>query len=206
MKEILAKYNITLDQVFAVTTDNGKNLKKMIRDLDAEMQNKEPGSGLDDGNDGREIIGSDEEEDDADLNRIPDIFVSNEGDYFDPDIFDDDYFEDLLSSFRNEFPDKVHKNIINDICCAAHCLHLIVMDSFKSCPELTDLISRCRELAKKLRTPHIRKVLNDRHLKMALLDIKTRWSSLYKMVCYFLSVCNIYVCYIFFRLYFPLNS
>lgn len=193
VKEILATYNITLDHVFGVTTDNGKNLKKMIRDLDAEMQNKEPDS---DDNDAREIRGNDEEEDEEEFNSIPNIYVSNDGDHFHPDIFDDAYFEDLLTSFRNEFPDTVYKNIINDICCAAHCLHLIVMDAFKSCPELTDIISRCRELAKKLRTPHIRKVLNDRHLKMALLDVKTRWSSLYKMVCYFFCVCAIYMLHI----------
>lgn len=165
VQRILDEYKIHLDQVFAVTTDNGKNLKKMTRLMDQAL--RESCYDIDDEN-----VGDDEEE----------IEDDNNNDEMDSEDFDDNYFHDLLDDVQNEFNRNIYIKLIPDVSCAAHCLHLVVKDSIKKCTDLSNIIDRCRELCKKLRTPSLRNLLVLDQRKMALIDVQTRWSSLYKMV------------------------
>lgn len=102
--------------------------------------------------------------------------------YIDEDIFDGDYYDNLLDDVRNRFPDIFHTNIIHGVSCAAHCLHLIVTHAINKCPSIHALIEKSRNLSKKLRTPTIRTLMKDSGLPMAVLDVVTRWNSTYTMV------------------------
>lgn len=96
----------------------------------------------------------------------------------------EEYFHDLLNNLRSEFT-CTYNNLFTGISCAAHGLHLVVLDAIKTRSGLSELIEKCRNLSKKMRTPKMRAELNKQGMKMAVLDVKTRWSSLHNMVNYF---------------------
>lgn len=181
VKAKLSEFGISLEQLFSVTTDNGKNLVKMVKiirsDLNRGCVNEEREDRSDD-----EI--TDDEDDTDDSNTYNDIHRdSNElnEEIFDPEIFNDEYFSDLLTSVRDEF-DCSYNGLFNGLACAAHTLNLVVKDAITHCVELKELIEKFRTLAKKLRTPTLRNALKEKKQKMALIDVNTRWSSLYNMV------------------------
>lgn len=166
VKNILSEHNISLDQVFSVTTDNGKNLIKMNKFIQKELYENTCSSDESD------------EDEEADCN----VFDNNWTDesILDPDIFNNEYFEDLLSNLRDEF-DCQYKGVFTGISCAVHGIHLVVQGAIKN-SNLSHLIEKCRTLAKKLRTPKLRGELSKCGQKMALRDVPTRWSSLFNMV------------------------
>lgn len=61
--------------------------------------------------------------------------------------------------------------------CAAHTLELCLKDVFKHASTSLDVINRCRDLVKLLRTENIKNVMVVRNLPMAIIDVETRWSS-----------------------------
>lgn len=176
VKNTLNGFGITLEQLISVTTDNAKNLKKLIKVMGKEVTETE----LVNSSEENDIYIISDDEDDGD----DDVYFSNNDERFDPEIINDDqYFQDLLSNVRNEFSGEIHNNLINGICCAAHCLHLVVMGGIIESNIVYNLIEKCRNLAKKLRTPSMRFELKEKKLKIPILDVKTRWSSVFNMVC-----------------------
>lgn len=177
VKSKLDEFEISLDQVFSVTTDNGKNLIKMVqifRTYQADNSNAPSCSNE----------SSDEEDnDDAPIEMNFNWNEAHSDEIFDPENFNDDYFYDLLTNLRCEFPNSCYTGLLTGISCAAHCLNLVVTDAIKASSELSNLIDKCRTLAKKLRTPNMRNELRKKAQKMAMLDVPTRWSSLFDMVC-----------------------
>lgn len=174
---MLREFNISLDQVFSVTSDNAKNMIKAKKLLEKELsdQTDQSSSRNSDNSDGEN---SDDEDDDA----FENIQNNSENDeVFDPEIFNDEYFRDLLTNVRNQFSCS-HNSLFTGISCAAHGLHLVVTNAIKRCKEVADIIEKCRTLAKKLRTPKLRNELFRQNQKVALLDVETRWSSLFNMV------------------------
>lgn len=149
----LQEFNIRLEQIIAVTTDNGKNLLKTIAFSNDELQKTQ-------------IFEDDTESDE----------------FIDHDIFDDVYYEDLLAEVRSMFKEINHTSLIHGISCGAHCLHLVVTKALKKSPESLQLIEKCRNLAKKLRCPTFRQMLRSAGESMAILDVNTRWNSIYSMV------------------------
>lgn len=171
VKNRLAEFGISLQQVFAVTTDNGKNLIKMVKIMQKEL------SGI-----AATYDISDEESDDDEVDgTFPFENEDQEDCHLDPEIFNDEYFEDLLSNLLDEF-DCEYKGFCVGISCAAHGLHLVVKEAIKNSTGINELIEKCRTLVKKLRTPSLRGALKEKNQKNALIDVKTRWSSLYNMV------------------------
>lgn len=176
VKKKLNEFEVNLNQVFAVTTDNGKNFLKLVKifrhevgDLNMPMHSNES---------------SDEENDDDEPNGM--YIVGNEADdeIFDPENFNDEYFRDLLTNLRSEFSSSsCYTGLFTGISCAVHCLHLVVMGAIKSSSDLNNLIDKCRTLVKKLRAPNMRGELRKKSQKMAVLDVETRWSSFFDMVC-----------------------
>lgn len=157
LKELIIKnleeFSICLDQVIAVTTDNGKNLLKSIALMSNDLQHTHTF------------------EDDGDSDE-----------FIDHDVFDDIYYDDLLTEIRSMFNEINHTSLIHGISCAAHCLHLVVSKALKNSPDTLKLIEKCRDLAKKLRCPTFRQMLRSVGEKSAILDVKTRWNSIYSMV------------------------
>lgn len=175
---ILKEFNIDLSQILSVTTDNARDVKKLAKLLDeaeeARQHVNETLIYLD--NDGSD----DDEEDGAEQNDESDM---------DPTIFDERYFNDLLANIANQFVQAPYTNLISGVSCAAHILHLVVIKSLQ-CSSTVNLLERCRSLVKKLRTPTFTQWIKESNkqstpedrLNMAIIDVKTRWSSTYFMV------------------------
>lgn len=158
IEQTLSDYGIQLNQVISVTTDNGRNMVKAISYLDSSYQNTKEAH---------------EDSDEADEN----------GDYtIDHSIFDDDYYESMLTDVRSSFSDTMHTDIIHGISCAAHCLHLVITHAIEKTPAIMSLIDKARTLVKKLRTPTLRSMLSENGLNMAKIDVVTRWNSVVNMV------------------------
>lgn len=110
--------------------------------------------------------------------------TDNDDEHIDVDIFDEDYYEDLLLKVTDMFPGALHTGIIHGVSCAAHCIHLIVTHAINETPGTQALIDKSRILAKKLRTPTLRAIMKNEGWNMAVIDVVTRWNSIFTMVIY----------------------
>lgn len=178
VREKLSKFGISLEQVFSVTTDNGKNLIKMTKLVRKDLSDGSDGSA---GAMSDEESGGESSDEDENGNHVPLDCDSHKEEVFDQELFNEEYFEDLLSNVRNEFEGS-HNDLFTGISCAAHGLHLVVKDAINHCTGLNVLIEQFRTLAKKLRTPKLRAELKAKKLKMAIIDVKIRWSYLFNIV------------------------
>lgn len=176
LQQILQDYGIRLAQVISVTSDNGKNIVKAITLLDAIYQSQKSKS--------------------SQSNNFPEDDDENEY-YIDTDIFDDEYYDDLLSEVRSNFKGVCSSDLIQGISCGAHCIHLVVSHAINKSPETSRIINRCRTIAKKLRTPTLRSRLKSANLNMAIIDVET---IVYSMVITILfSICfGLLMCFISF--------
>lgn len=80
-----------------------------------------------------------------------------------------------------ELNDSYNGRIAISIKCACHTLQLSVHDVMKS-TAMIKKISKCRALAKKLRTPNVATILKNMNLRQAKIDVPTRWCSAYDMM------------------------
>lgn len=177
IKEKMNEFGIAMQQIFAVTTDNGKNLIKLNKIIQKDLSDENNVDCTSDDDSDNEI--------DCDEENIPSSnpteYENDEDICFDPEIFNEEYFRDLLWNIRGQFSCS-YDELFTGISCAAHGLHLVVTGAIKACPGLAQLVDKCRALSKKLRTPNMRAELKKNGKKMSILDVKTRWSSLYNMV------------------------
>lgn len=126
IKDKLNEYNISLNQIFSITSDNGANLLKTIALLDANLQQEKISNNDDDG----------VEQNDMNESGFDSDFET------DNDIFDDQYFEDLLNGVRMQFNALVYSDLIQGVSCAAHCFHLIVTKAIEKSPITTELLKK----------------------------------------------------------------
>lgn len=103
--------------------------------------------------------------------------------FIDNDIFDESYYDDLLKDICTQFSGSNDSNLIYSLPCAAHCIHLVIKHSIDASPDIKILLDRCRKLVKKLRTQAVWNLLEDFKSKMAIIDVETRWNSIFSMVC-----------------------
>lgn len=179
VKSRLNEFGITIEQIFAVTTDNGKNLIKLSKLIKSELSQSDQFDS--DAEDEEEYDDYDDGEDENQATHNNDSDEQINEHLFDPEIFNEEYFRDLLLNVRKEF-NCSYDGLFNGITCAAHGLHLVVIKSLNLCADMDPLILKCRTLVKKLRTPSLRGALHENGKRSALLDVKTRWSSIYNMV------------------------
>lgn len=161
LNQILQEYGIRLAQIVSITSDNGKNIVKAIALLDALYQSQK-----------------------SELQQMQSVdFPEDEDEYYiDPNIFDDEYYNDLLREVRESFNNVSSSDLIHGISCAAHCIHLVVSHAVEKSPGIKQVINTSRTLVKKLRTPTFRSQLKSENLNMAIIDVETRWNSIYSMV------------------------
>lgn len=197
----LEEFGIDLRQVITITTDNGSNVLKMVRDMESHLA-----KAVDDAkNKPDESVQSnlgnpiDIDEDSVDR-EIEDILTLPVG------ITDDDalaiIFRDndepndyalqtnqtLLNAITTNMTETHGLDIlwdVNGINCAAHTLQLVIGDTLKACAKSTkNIIALCRQVAKYLRlntTVHEMKQIQI-IFKKPRLDVETRWGSTYLMV------------------------
>lgn len=185
VKDIITEYNVSIEQVLAVTTDNATNLKKMTRLMNQDLMNimqditNDELLSLFSGN--TPAVGDELDDDDEDECYDEETRESWDEYYFDPEIFDTVYFTDLLVGLRKGI-EADFCSLITSISCAAHTIHLVVSGAIDSCSQIKSTINRARDMVKKLRTSKLRNLLEKGGLKMSLIDVPTRWSSIHTMV------------------------
>lgn len=186
----LNDYGITLKQIIAITTDNGANMLKMVRDINAYLQ-AEIEKAKSDSND--QVNEENELENDASVEEYLRTHIS------DDDISDDDAIAQLVgeidfvpdeSTLQNQLLAELSASAeildITGIHCAAHTLQLGIKDAMsKISVETKNVIELCRRVSKFMRLKSVSGALNaiDMEYTLPRLENDTRWGSLYQMVC-----------------------
>lgn len=188
----LNDFGINITQVISITTDNAANMIKLMKRLnvlpDEVESDTEEDTDSDDDDENHESELADEEEADE-------IVSDSDCEFTDWMEYDDGQAElDELLDDNREYIDLVEKcvselalatMIISGIRCAAHSLQLAVNDALKSSCCGT-FIKEIREICKFLRKGTSIRLLKKHKIYVCLprMDCKTRWSSLYRMVCF----------------------
>ena len=95
--------------------------------------------------------------------------------------------EDVAQELIDEVPETEYELATLDfklqsIRCAAHTLQLAVDDAVKETDGLRELLDVVRKMARHLRTPCLVRLLKKESLPTPVLDVTTRWSSIYDML------------------------
>lgn len=192
----LKVYEIDLRQILTITTDNGANVLKMVRDVEALLHNttekpqasQEPPNTPTKSNihQSNTDIQTDNEIEKllAELNNMTDDEALEE-------LFDDAFFErnkNLLSAMSDKMTTDFGLDILWDITgvnCAAHTLQLAIKDALKVVArKYSNLINLCRSIAKSLRSKSMQHTFKEHGgtYKIPRLDVETRWGSTFVMV------------------------
>lgn len=187
----LKEYDINLAQIFTITTDNGKNVLKMVRDIEGMLQNEvekpqksliEKPQELDEETDAaiEQLLAqmpliSDDEALDRVFGEVEENSKAN----------DDN--ETLLTVITNELANNGVKFLwnITGINCAEHTLQLAINDSLKEVKKsVKNVITLAREICKLIRLPSTSLEMQKLNIgyKLPRLEVKTRWDSMFLMV------------------------
>lgn len=179
-------------QIYSMTTDNAKNIVKSIRDLSTTINQlieyEEPLQSMEE----FEATDNSYVMDDIDfeaLSNVLDVDVAEEKCIkqqctLDKDVIIESHpMDDIISDFNKQM-NIMNSNeiIIEGLACAAHTLQLAIMDALRSWCDTLNLISKCMDIVKYVRTPNVRRLLKQQGLPVPNLSIVTRWNSLYMMV------------------------
>lgn len=203
----LKEFDISVLQVLSVTTDNGSNVLKMVRDMDTYVQNATGEANslpptpkkaqtntqivsipCDDEAIEREIEAALAVDDLISDNEALELLFADGDDPNDSDDGDAPNNELLLSAITSALINTHHLNIdwtITGVNCAAHTLQLAIGDAKKATSIANrNVISLCRAIAKLLRLKSTSLEVQHAHLnyKIPRIEVPTRWCSLYLMV------------------------
>lgn len=188
--DLLSKFNIKPQQVIAITTDNGSNVLKMIRDLSSQIIAVE--------NNFSQIVDC-AEVGDADIeNYLQNVQEATDEEAL-RDVFD-------MSSDDEETP-ETHENLLNAVVrnvqyqnensftwnvqgihCTPHTLQLCIKSAVSSLQKpIQNVITLCRRIAKILRLKSSADELKAIGIELIVphIDVETRWCSTYVMVRFF---------------------
>lgn len=206
----LKEFDIDLRQIITITTDNGSNMLKMVRDMDHDLQKSsgEPESIpqtpkknnpntmhaqstnlTDEEAIDREIEAALALEDDITESEAYDMIFDGfeESDEEDDDV-DFGARDTLLAAISSELVNQhgiASDWMILGINCAAHTKQLSIGDAVKKTTQANrNVIKLCGKVAKILRRSSTKYRLAEANLeyKFPRLQVKTRWCSLYLMV------------------------
>ena len=152
--DILSQYDIDIQKIYTVTTDNGANMLSSVRLLSEQQLN--------------------ETNDYLDLSRYSQL--SGEEDNYDDCKSDDFLADDLLNVVQ-----EAQRSLLSGINCCAHTIQLAVQDALK-CTSATELLKVARSIVKQLKCQNLMMILRQMKSKMPILDCVTRWSSSYCML------------------------
>lgn len=190
----LKELDIKLNQIVTITTDNGANVLKMVRDMEHHLQKE-----IDDAQPMTSSSESSESftdaEDDAINSAIENALINDE------EITDEIAYAMLFCDLDGAKPDDIENNnailtaITSDLTnihglniiwsiiginCAAHTLQLVIHDAFESTTEANrNIINLCRRIVKVLRLDSTMRELKNAQIdeKMPRIDVATRWGS-----------------------------
>ncbi|KAL0189695.1 hypothetical protein M9458_016794, partial [Cirrhinus mrigala] len=155
VQDVLHEYDVELRQVYSITSDNGANMIKAVSLL------------------------SDIQEDTMcnEVNEADTMDKEEDGD--ETDIQDES--QELVPDLAIELDSVMQEHVLRSVRCSAHTLQLAVDDALKE-QRSTNLISKARRVAKKLRTQNVVVLLKRMGLKRAIVDCPTRWHSTHDML------------------------
>lgn len=190
----LKVYGINLKQIITITTDNGANVLKMVRDIDAILQHAINAEVPTNQPDSPHKSNLPHVEDVATDDAITVLLAETD------ELTDDDAIEmlyedvisksneNLLSLMCKEMESKFGLDVLYDITgvnCAAHTLQLAIKSALEKLPKkYSNVISLSRRVAKILRKHTVRNEMKGmgKTYKKPRLDVVTRWGSTYMMV------------------------
>lgn len=189
-KQCFQKYGIAVRKVITITRDNGANVSKMVREIEADSQNSSnectqqskspiknvpPNESIEVDTDIAILLATTEEiSDENALALVFETALLNEHD-------------DLLANVSTDMCDHGFdiKWDLSGISCVAHTLQLATKDGLKAMPAKDqNVIELCRRVAKMLRSSKSMHEINETEIKYKKprLDVETRWCSTYQMV------------------------
>lgn len=210
IRKCLKEYDVDVSQIISVTTDNGRNMIKMIEQLNESDDSEKESSGacstsnvspadvsksnISNGNANSLNLGALFNNNEEDENEISELL-------HELDLVDKEEIDELLDGDESECDDEwrlinleedeLLKNLnasisfINTVNCAAHTLQLGIMDGLRSLDgRAKNVVRLARQAAKFLRKHstiiEIKKI--GLKQKTPRLDVITRWNSIYLMV------------------------
>lgn len=207
-----SELGIDLEQIISITTDNGKNVLKMVRDIEEHLrkavndaknaENLMPPTPTksniqndlcNDDTIDRDIERILAEPEDMSSDEILDVLFSSYDIPTETVESEDNSIQNaqtLLCAISSNLASKHDLNVVWDITginCSAHTLQLAVNDSIKAMPIVhQNIITLTRYVAKFLRRETTKISLKDNEMLQAYkkprLDVETRWCSTYLMV------------------------
>lgn len=191
--ERLKDYGISLRQIITITTDNGSNVLKMVRDINdhlhAEIEQAKRSAESD------QNAANESQFDSRDADSLIEVLLNEETELTDDDameiLFEETQFDSnnnvtLLNALSNEL--TAHNTNVMDITginCAAHTLQLAIHDSISKLPKnFQNVIALCRRVCKFMRLKSTSVALETMGIEHSLPRIEnaTRWCSLFLMV------------------------
>lgn len=195
----LKDFDIQLSQIFTITTDNGKNVLKMVRDIEQHLHNE-----ITKTMHARRSIANDFTENNESSNSAIDTDVAIETLLAQSTEMTD---EEALGLIYQEFEVNADSQTllnamtvemtmfgadflfdITGINCAVHTLQLAIKDALAKLNKTeSNVIQLCRQVSKLLRLYSTSDEMHELgiHYRLPRLETPTRWGSMYIMVSYF---------------------
>ncbi|CAI6352385.1 unnamed protein product [Macrosiphum euphorbiae] len=174
--DVLAIYNMRKEQIFTITCDNASNMVKLSKIVNMYDECEAEAPHIEE--DLINFVDSEENESDDEY-AIEDgtLLSSNDivNQLFNEEVDDHDNLQEIIVAAMEP------KSITSCIRCSVHSLQLCVLGGIKSAA-ISNCIPKAREIVKKLRTPKYACWLKRKNLKYAIIDIETRWNSMYNML------------------------
>ncbi|CAK9296598.1 unnamed protein product [Gordionus sp. m RMFG-2023] len=161
--DVLKEYEIKIEQIYTITTDNAANMIKLIKLL---------------------ILHDEEDDEDDDLNDYLINDDLNNNDIDNDDLNNNDIIHDEnkeLFNIENINLAPNARSILIGIRCASHTFQLAINDCIKNSNEIV-IINKARNICKKIRNQTTMGILSKLNLKKPLIDCCTRWNSIYLML------------------------
>lgn len=190
----LKEYGIDLKQIFTITTDNGANVLKMVRDIHEHLQNEIEKAKQATTNEQIEHIENDMASEDTDV--LIEQLLNNETEITDDEayqrLFEEVEFNQDNSTLLNAMSDEIASlgvDIwdITGINCAEHTLQLAIKSAVSKLPrEFRNVIKLCRRVCAFLRLQSTSNKLDAINMEHTVprTENETRWGSMYLMVCF----------------------
>ncbi|XP_075978168.1 uncharacterized protein LOC142986533 [Anticarsia gemmatalis] len=170
----LQRFRIDIKQIYSITTDNGANMIKMTK-LINDSNTADTADIAEAGTSSSQIFNVYHEDSESSLDTDQDTEM--EGNTTNETITTL-FLEHLGTEFQNteDGPHVQEEYTIGLVRCAAHTLQLALQDASNNF-NVRNLISECREVVRRLRTPQFVRILRQQNKPIPKLDCATRWHS-----------------------------
>lgn len=174
---VLEKYGIQIQQVYAITTDNGSNMLKTT-ELMNDMLPAESGGRIENVlqmlNEG--MAGIEDQDDEFSSDENEETVAQKEAEA---------NLQKMREAIENIIAGSSVLSFINAISCAAHTLQLGIRGAIadEDFADGNKLIQKCKKLTRTLRVPSVATVIKGENYLQAKKNVNSRWNSELIMVC-----------------------